>query len=595
MADSTTFEVRLQDGVSGPADTAAQALAKLRSGLDRSRAELSSMNRAMRELKAGGVTGGKAFDELKAKIDAQKTKVGEYTAKYVELGGSFRKVKPPTKELSALAKVAQSMPGPIGKAASAMQGLSGWVVGGAVVGGIMAIVAGLGALAAAGVAAGVSLISYGIGQADARRSELLRLEGLARLRGGMEATAGVASAMQRSIDAVSDSSSASRSTLEGYAARIHRLGLRGDAATAALEGAAMRGEVLGQRYGESFIGMAAAAARSGQSVRALANDVEHRLGDLAARKFMALDVQARKFRENIAALFRNVKIDGFLKLLTEVVKGFSQARVTGRALAGIMERLFEPLNAGAAGAVGTVREGFGRIVLWALRVEGAFLAMQNAGLRALRMIGVQGGELRVSLAEIAGTVLLTMASLPILVVVGIGRAMIAGFMAMHAHATNAGKRLAEIFKGLNFRKIAGDLIAGFVAGIVTGGSAVISAVQSLGASTIAAIREILQIRSPSRVFARLGAEVPRGFAAGVDDAAPIANASVARMVDMSAADDAASAPSSPVARAGGSSTMTIQQLIVQSAATDAAGIADDIYGAVSRIFEDMLITRGEAT
>ena len=116
--------------------------------------------------------------------------------------------------------------------------------------------------------------------------------------------------------------------------------------------------------------MAAAAARSGQSARALANDVEHRLGDLAARKFMALDVQARKFRENIAALFRNVKIDGFLKLLTEVVKGFSQARVTGRALAGIMERLFEPLNAGAAGAVGTVREGFGRIVLWALRCRG---------------------------------------------------------------------------------------------------------------------------------------------------------------------------------------------------------------------------------
>ena len=162
--------------------------------------------------------------------------------------------------------------------------------------------------------------------------------------------------------------------------------------------------------------MAAAAARSGQSVRALANDVEHRLGDLAARKFMALDVQARKFRENIAALFRNVKIDGFLRVAHGGGQGFSQARVTGRALAGIMERLFEPLNAGAAGAVGTVREGFGRIVLWALRVEGAFLAMQNAGLRALRMIGVQGGELRVSLAEIAGTVLLTMASLPILVV-----------------------------------------------------------------------------------------------------------------------------------------------------------------------------------
>ena len=126
-----------------------------------------------------------------------------------------------------------------------------------------------------------------------------------------------------------------------------------------------------------------------------------------------------------------------------------------------------------------------------------------------------------SLAEIAGTVLLTMASLPD---PRRGRHRTRHDRRLHGHARarhERRKRLAEIFKGLNFRKIAGDLIAGFVAGIVTGGSAVISAVQSLGASTIAAIREILQIRSPSRVFARLGAEVPRGFAAGVDDAAPI--------------------------------------------------------------------------
>ena len=215
--------MRLQDGVSGPAETAAQALANLRSGLDRSRAELSSMNRAMRELKAGGVTGGKAFDELKAKIDAQKTKVGEYTAKYVELGGSFRKVKPPTKELSALAKGRQRVcPDPSGGS----RRLSAVYPGGSSAGSWAASWRSLGALGRSlrrPLRLASALMVYGIGQADARRSELLRLEGLARLRGGMEATAGVASAMQRSIDAVSDSSSASRSTLEGYAARIHRL------------------------------------------------------------------------------------------------------------------------------------------------------------------------------------------------------------------------------------------------------------------------------------------------------------------------------------------------------------------------------------
>ena len=553
------------------------------------------MNRAMRELKAGGVTGGKAFDELEAKIDAQKTKVGEYTAKYVELGGSFRKVKPPTKELSALAKVAEGVPGPIGRLASSLGGLSKYMIGGLMAAGVLAVAGALVGLAAATVAAGAALLVYGVRAADARRNEALRLEGLTRLRTAFGQVGGSAKAMQDSIARVADSSSASRGALEGYMARIHRLGLRGDAATAALEGAAMRGEVLGDRYAASFIGMAAATARAGGSVRALANDVKSRLGDLAERRMLSLDVISRKWGENMQALFRNVRVEGFLKVLSEIVKGFSQSRVTGRALAGILERMFAPFNAGAEGAVGTVRSGFTRLVTAAIVVETAFIEMQNAGLRALRMIGVQGGELRVSLAEIADTVLLTMASLPTLVVVGIGRAMIAGFTAMHAHATNSGKRLAEIFKGLNFRKIAGDLISGFVQGIVTGGSAVISAVQSLGASTVAAIRETLQIRSPSRVFARLGAEVPRGFAVGVDAAAPEATASVARMVDMSAADDAASAPSSPVARAGGSSTMTIQQLIVQSAATDAAGIADDIYGAVSRIFEDMLITRGEAT
>lgn len=550
------------------------------------------MNRAMRELKAGGVTGGKAFDELKAKIDAQKSKVGEYTAKYVELGGSFRKVKPPTKELSNLAKVADGVPGPLGRLASSLGGMSKYMVGGLMAAGIVAVAGALIGLAAATAAAGAALLVYGVRAADARRSEALRLEGLTRLRTMYGQVGGSARAMQESIDRVADSSSASRGALEGYMMRIHRLGLRGDAATAALEGAAIRGEVLGDRYAASFIGMAAATARAGGSVRALADDVRSRLGDLAERRMLSLDVISRKWGENLQALFRNVPVEGFLKALNEIVKGFSQSRVTGRALAGILERMFAPFNSGAEGAVGTIREGFGRMVLGALRVEGAFLAMQNAGLRALRWIGVSGGELNISMTQLAMTVLTTMASLPILVVVGIGRAMIAGFQAMHAHATNTGKRIAEVFKGLDFRKVATDLINGFVQGLVQGGSIVVGAVRDLGASTIGALREMLEIRSPSRVFARLGMEVPRGFAVGVDSAAPVANASVARMVDTAAVDDT-TAQAAPVASAGSTNAVTIQQLIVQSAAADAGGIAEDIRDEVARIFEDLVVMRGE--
>ena len=130
------------------------------------------MNRAMRELKSGGVTSGNAFDELKAKIDAQKTKVGEYTAKYVELGGSFRKVKPPTKELSALAKVAEGVPGPIGRLASSLGGLSKYMIGGLMAAGVLAVAGALVGLAAATVAAGAALLVYGVRAADARRNAL---------------------------------------------------------------------------------------------------------------------------------------------------------------------------------------------------------------------------------------------------------------------------------------------------------------------------------------------------------------------------------------------------------------------------------------
>lgn len=578
MADTAKFEISLDDGVSGPAKTAKSALGDLRAQLDRSRGELASMNRAMREMKAGGDTASAGFTELKAKIEAQKASVAAATAKYVELGGSFRKVAPEAKKaksaMESLVDSAGSSAPPLAKMVSQL-GLIG-PIGLVAAAGVAAIVAAMAAVTIATLAAGAALAVYGIRAADARRSEGLRLEGLTRLRRGMGQTAGVASEMQSAIDRVSDSSSASRGTLEAYATRLHRLGLRGGNFTAALEGMAIRGEVLGDRYAQSFAGMAAAAARSGRSVRALADDVKARLGDLASQKLQALDVQTRKWGENMDALFRNVKIDGFLKVMQAVVQAFSQSSVTGRAMAGILERMFEPFNAGANRSVGTVRRLMERLVIGALRIELAWEQMKGRVLEAITYMNDRGILLGVVWQKLGDT-----ASL-------LGDILKAPLVL----AGQIGERITKVWRNFDMRSIARNLINGLVIGIATGTVQVVQAVTTMAAATTGALREALQIKSPSRVFAGLGREIPRGLAVGIDAGTEAAEASVANMIDVSTGD---------VNGGGGTvasqqrPSVIIQSITVQTAATDAAGIAQDLGAWLASTIEGLAIMRGEPT
>lgn len=595
MSDQARFDVTLDDGVSAPAKSAATALDDLRQGLDRNQKELSSMNAAMRDMKRGGQEGSEGFKLLGQQIDAKTKSIGSMRAKYVELGGDFRRVKPPTKELSLFAQAAEKVPGPLGQIAGRMAGLSKFAVGGLVAAGVLAIGAAFLALVGAAVAAGAALVAYGIRTADARRSEGLRLEGLTRMRRGMHATGESASAMQAAIDRVSDSSSASRGTLEGYAAQLHRLGLRGDNFTAALEGMATRGEVLGDRYAQSFAGMAAATARAGGSVRRLADDVQARLGDIAGKKLIALDVTMKKLRENFESLFRNVKIEGFLKLFREVASTFSQARVTGRALAGIMERMFAPLDRGAENSVGTVRRMLTIAVTRVIQLENVVLALEVTWLEAWKKMNDQGITLEGTMNKVRAGLSLWGAA--IMLPFTLGAAAVKGFIGSIQSVQNAGaaagERFRKIWHGLDMRSITSNLIDGIVMGIITGTVRVVAAVTTMAEATTGALRDALQIKSPSRVFAGLGREIPRGLAVGVRAGEDTARASIANMIDATTGDlsvaggGAASAPSSRTA-------ISIGDVYITSAATNSAGIAQDIRAALAEALEGVAFMRGAA-
>ena len=86
----------------------------------------------------------------------------------------------------------------------------------------------------------------------------------------------------------------------------------------------------------------------------------------------------------------------------------------------------------------------------------------------------------------------------------------------------ASKITSAVISQLNSKKIdaktAGDLLSqGFASGILNGKSGVINAGINLASSAISAVRNKLDIHSPSRVTRELGKYFSQGFSLGVED------------------------------------------------------------------------------
>lgn len=98
--------------------------------------------------------------------------------------------------------------------------------------------------------------------------------------------------------------------------------------------------------------------------------------------------------------------------------------------------------------------------------------------------------------------------------------------------------IAEASMGLG-----GDIIAGIVEGISDAAGAVADAVRSACQSAIDAGKDVLDIGSPSKEFARIGRWSMEGFAQGVNDNAPMASYAVGEKVGSAAAAGARAAQS----------------------------------------------------
>lgn len=574
MADQEAkFKVSLDDGVSGTADAAAAALKRLKGSIDADKAALGQMQNAMKALQSAGSVNVQAFRELQARIDAQKQKIGDATAKYIQLGGTFRKVKGDAsgskKGLEGILDSVKGAPGPLGRMASGLSSMTGMLPTVAMAAGAFAIVAGLGAMLVATAAATAALFRYGLAQAEARRNELGRLEGLTLMRTRYRAAAGSASELQAAIDRVSSTSSTGRGELEGMTERLYRLGLRGDALSRALEGATMATEVLGERGGNRFVMMAAHARRTGGDVGALADRIQARLGPAAARRALSWDSQIARLGRNFGQIFGGLRIDGLLTQLKRVTDIFSLNQASGRALKQLFETIFQPFVDDAGNAMPVVENLILHSIIGA---QNLMIVVNDLRLAYLRVFGteVQEGMDRVNTR--AGVLEASMRSI----------------------GTQARVGLA-LFNTVT-RTFAGNtLVAGLVAGTDSGRGVFAGSMRSLAAAGINAFKEAMGIRSPSRVFAGLGYQLPAGVEQGIERGTPGMQQTIEHMVsvpDMPSMDAVTAASPAGTPRGTSSVTITFGDIVVSGGGSDARDIAQQIRTEMVTMLEGVSISMG---
>lgn len=649
---STSFDVNLKDGVSGPAVDAARALVSLKESMDNDTAALREMQKAMRTLQSAAHVDIDTYRTLKQTIDNKSASVVAAQAQYIKLGGTFEKIKrqvppklpeppkvpdpPPVNKYQQLAEVAKGMPGPLGRVIGLFEKFSKLVGGRLIAAGLIAIAAGLVAVTVATGKAITNLYSYAVAQGNARRSELLRLEGLGKMWGTLGAYMRLASDkatdLQAGIDRVSASSALSRDQVARYGVQLQTMGLRGKAWESALEGMSMKAAVQGDAQAQMFAAWAQGLALTGGSVERLTEKVRRQIGGIAKAQMLDADVQSQKLGENFSRMFATVKIEGLLKAKASLYSMLDQSTASGKALAGILGRLVQPMVDAMSRALPVVKAFFQDMIIWELGLEIAYQRLRVAFLKAFKK-----GEWKKLLDECTGPVTIAIGALATAALVyGIpalwslagaaaGAAMSLAGLVVEAALVAAPfllagaaiwgafqivKQLWDLFSedidfGLLWKQFKADVSSikwGDIGRAIMQGIAdaiiprpVMDALNSVAKTVVGGFKRLLGIASPSKVFAALGEQIPAGLVEGIDRGDPKVKQSMSGMASVPTSSVVPQARPLGAAAGGGAQrggSVTIQELHVHSAAADAKGIVQDLRRELEALLTELALTMG---
>jgi hypothetical protein len=566
MANTVEFGVVMVDGISAPAESASKALEELKADIDGDVAALARMNKAMKDLKAPNVEeigklaarikslgdeagpnahiishykaqmealkgavgpNAEAIQRLAKEITATQDRVTSSQAKFVSLGGSFDKVKPKISQFEAAMKGLSAGGGPLGSLASRLTALKPLLSNPIVVAGMLAA-----GFAALGVVIGrsiVSLTQYAVASANARRAQLLQLEGLTRIRTALTITYGVgadkASDLQKTIDEVSSSVSISREQVTKYARELYMAGARGDKLKSALQGTAIVASAAGEEQASAFKNMAGAIALTGGAVDKFTQRAKNQFGGVVARQMTDLNVQAQKLKESQDSLFDGLDISGYLKANKALNDLWSNTTNAGKYMRDLLGRVFQPFVDAGAVAFRSLKWWFQEAIIRELQLEIAYLRLRKALREAF------AGDWREALKKLdAGfaTVAFGVGVLVTALVISLIPALVAGTVAfgtMAASALVAGLAIAwpfllaagAVWAFIKLLQIDwSDFGLAIKQGILEPLSGLGDWFADLGGSIKDSFKRALGIASPSKIFAEYGEDIAMGIKVGVD-------------------------------------------------------------------------------
>jgi hypothetical protein len=420
----------------------------------------------------------------------------------------------------------------------------------------VAMIAGAGAAAA-----------YGISLANQARNAQLAREAFAAT--SEEAAASVAVWAQ-----VTDATGLSADRLRDLTKTLKAANVSAEDIPAALKAAATAEAALGQGGADQFVEQMKDAKASVQDV---ASEVEKKFGGIVARKMLGLEAQGARLQNNLSKTFGGLDIEPLLSGLTILVDLFDENTASGKALKFLFETLIQPIVDAITDAIPLIEAFWLGFLIGVMKLYIAIKPLINAVSDMLGFDDETSAETFKTFTkagEILAYVVAALGAAFIVFALSVIPSLIASLASLIATAAVAAAPFlliaaavaALVYAVVKFGPQLLDAVLGFVApivdigtqimqglarGILNGAKFVVDAISGAVNSAINTAKKLLGIASPSKLFAEIGGFTAEGFAVGVEDETPAAQAAMTEMVEPPAAatESALSGMTSPVDRA----------------------------------------------
>jgi hypothetical protein len=310
-------------------------------------------------------------------------------------------------------------------------------------------------------------------------------------------------------------------------------------------------------------------------------------------------------KDNLAALFKDVRVDAFVDAFEDVVSIFDEGTNEAKALKLLVETVLNPLFDSAKVIGPFVKEMFRGMIFAVLQAAIVVVTLRNEILRAIppeARAMIQELVDQIDMLKVAfwtGVVAITVITLSLAaltVVVGI-LAILIGLVLLTAVLIVAAPFIAlavvvaaviailyvlyeAITAGIDYLgelasagyEAGAAMVDGLIEGIESGASEFVAAVVKMATDAVSAIEAALKIGSPSKVFASIGMDVAAGAEEGVDEGAPGVASSVESLFEPEAA--AAGAPATRGGATGGGNVRgdTIINVTINAPSSEAQDI-----------------------